>query len=245
MQSNERHVERVTLQLRQMIMAGEFSPGSRVAEVPLAERLGVSRTPVRLALEVLEREGLVLGSPRRGFVVREITVNEITQAYDVRGALEGLAARRAIERGISAATRALLEECVAEGERLLVKGHFSEADTRLWSAMNARFHAAIVDASANKPLADAIAFNARLPMVAAGAIAFNSKTLDLAFLHMQINQGEHRDIVNAILAGQAVRAQALLEEHSYKSREHLKVILERVRGGDRTAEVPGLRLVVG
>ena len=228
-----------------MIMAGEFPPGSRVAEIPLAERLGVSRTPVRLALEVLEREGLVLGSPRRGFAVREITIDEVTDAYDVRGALEGLAARLVIERGVSAETRSVLRQCLEDGDRLLVKGHFTEADTRQWSAMNARFHAAIVNAAGNKPLAEAVAFNARLPLVAAGAIAFNTKTLEVAHRNMSAYQVQHRDIVDAIGAGQAARAQALLQEHSYKSRVNLRAVLERVRGGDRTAEVPGLKLVVG
>lgn len=245
MQSNERQVERVTLQLRQMIMAGEFPPGSRVAEIPLSERLGVSRTPVRLALEVLEREGLVQSSPRRGFMVREITVDEVTDAYDVRGALDALAARLAIERGLSAETRAVLDQCLEEGDMLLAKGYFTEADTRMWSAMNARFHAAIIDAAGNKPLADAIAFNARLPLVAAGAIAFNTKTLDVAFRNMTANQVQHHDIVDAIGKRQSARAQALLHEHSYKSRVNLRDVLARVREGNVAIGVPGLRLVVG
>ncbi|MBK8063820.1 MAG: GntR family transcriptional regulator [Betaproteobacteria bacterium] len=128
MQPSERQVEKVTLQLRQMIMSGEFAPGARIAEIPLAQRLGVSRTPVRLALGLLEQESLVVSSPRRGFVVREITISEIVDAFDVRGALEALACQRALEHGLDGATRAALMDCVAEGDRLLAKGHFDEAD---------------------------------------------------------------------------------------------------------------------
>ncbi len=245
MQSTERQVEKVTLQLRQMIMAGEFAPGARIAEIPLAKRLGVSRTPVRLALGLLEQESLVVSSPRRGFVVREITVSEIVDAFDVRGALEALACQRALEHGLDDATGAELRECVAEGDRLLAKGHFDEADTKQWAAMNARFHAAIVKAARNKALSAALEFNSRLPLVAAGAIAFNTQTLEASYQNMQGVQGEHRDIVDALLRGQAGRAESLVREHAFKSREKLKARLESARARQRAQDLPGLRLVVG
>lgn len=246
MQSSERHVERVTLLLRRMLLAGEFAPGGRIAEIPLAERLGVSRTPVRLALGVLEREGLLLSSPRKGFVVREITIAEIVDAFDVRGALEGMACRLAVERGLTVETRVVLESCLEEGERMLAKGRFDEQDPPRWSDMNARFHAAIARASHNGPLAEAIAFNGRLPMVAAGAIAFNTQGLDISFRNMQAAQAEHRDLFDAMKKGEAGRAEALAREHAYKSREKLRASLERARANHARADrVPGLKLVVG
>lgn len=245
MQSTERQVEKVTLQLRQMIMAGEFAPGARIAEIPLAQRLGVSRTPVRLALGLLEQESLVVSSPRRGFVVREITVDEIMDAFDVRGSLEALACQKALERGLEGATRATLLDCLAEGERLLGKGHFDEVDTKQWAAMNARFHEAIVGAARNKALAAALEFNSRLPLVAAGAIAFNTQSLEASYQNMHGVQAEHRDIVDALMRGQAGRAEALVREHAFKSREKLRARLESVRLRQQAQNVPGLRLVVG
>lgn len=227
-----------------MVIEGVFGPGTRVAEIPLAERLGVSRTPVRAALAILEREGLLVSAPRRGFTVREITAGEIVDAFEVRGALEGLACRIAIEKGVSADALTALGECVQEGERLLAKGLFGESDTQNWSAMNERFHAVIVQAGGNVPLANALAYNNRLPLVPAGAIAFHSTNLELAFGYMKHAQAEHADIHQALVARQAARAEALVREHSYKSGQNLRKLLEDTR---RLADagVPGLRLVVG
>lgn len=208
-----------------MLTTGEFPPGSRVPEVPVAERLGVSRTPVRLALSHLEQEGLLVSLPRRGFAVREIPVTEIFDAYDVRGVLEGLACRLAIERGIEVATRVELEECLGLGESMLEKGHFVEEDTVRWSEMNARFHQAFVKASCNEPLANAIAYNARLPLVAPDAIAFKLQRLEISYRYMSTAQQEHRDIMDAVRNRQGARAEALLREHAYKSRENLRVSL--------------------
>jgi len=244
--TSERQVERATLELRKMLLAGDFEPGSRIAEIPLAERLGISRTPVRLALSVLEREGLLLSSPRKGFMVREITVAQIIDAFDVRGTLEGMACRLAVERGLDVETRVAMETCLEEGERMLAKGRFDEEDPPRWSEMNARFHAAIAKASCNLPLSEAIAFNGRLPMVAAGAIAFNTQGLDASFRNMQAAQMEHRDLFDAMRKGEAGRAEALAREHAYKSREKLRQGLERARAGQvRGDRVPGLKLVVG
>jgi GntR family transcriptional regulator of vanillate catabolism len=234
-------LERVTLLLRQMIMAGDFPPGARIAEIPLAARLGVSRTPVRLALGVLEHEGLLVSAPHKGFYVREIT---IVDACAVRGACEPLASQLAVERGVGDAARATLGACLAEGDALLAKGRLAEADTINWSMLNARFHGAIVDAARSPPLAEALAFNARLPLVAPDAIAF-AQGLDTAYHNMQSVQAEHRDIVDALGQGQALRAASLAREHVYKSREKLRAGLERLRAEQQSAKVPGLRLVVG
>ena len=82
------------VRLREMILNGKLAPGQRVAEAPLADLLGVSRTPVRQALPLLAQEGLLVENETRGYVVRAFTATEITDAIDVRGALEALAGRR-------------------------------------------------------------------------------------------------------------------------------------------------------
>lgn len=81
--------------LRKAILKGELKPGERLMEIQLAQRLGVSRTPVREAIRKLELEGLVLMIPRRGAVVAEITVEDLEDVLEVRAALEELAIRRA------------------------------------------------------------------------------------------------------------------------------------------------------
>src|SRR5437773_4781909 len=89
---------RTLLRLREMLFKGEFQSGEKLSEIPLGARLGVSRTPVRLALERLAHEGLLEASRSGGFVVREFTVDAVWDAIEVRGVLEGTAARLAAER---------------------------------------------------------------------------------------------------------------------------------------------------
>src|SRR5438132_1945387 len=89
---------RTLLRLREMLFKGEFQSGEKLSEIPLGARLGVSRTPVRLALERLAHEGLLEASRSGGFVVREFTLSAVWDAIEVRGVLEGTAARLAAER---------------------------------------------------------------------------------------------------------------------------------------------------
>src|SRR5262245_49247295 len=89
---------RTVMGLRVMILKGEFGPGERISEHPLTGRLGVSRTPIRLALERLAHEGLLEPYPTGGFIVRKFTLQDIWDGIEVRGLLEGGAARLAAER---------------------------------------------------------------------------------------------------------------------------------------------------
>ena len=94
----ESQLGRTVLRLREMILKGEFGPGERISEHPLAARLGVSRTPIRLALERLAHEGLLEPYPTGGFIVRSFTLQDIWDGIEVRGLLEGGVARLAAER---------------------------------------------------------------------------------------------------------------------------------------------------
>jgi len=92
---SESQIERAVLRLRELILKGEFEAGERVSEAPLTSRLGVSRTPIRLALERLAHEGLLEPYPTGGFVARRFTLDEVWDGIEVRGLLEGAAARMA------------------------------------------------------------------------------------------------------------------------------------------------------
>src|SRR5256886_5524923 len=92
------HQTRAIVRIREMILRGELGPGERVAEAPRAELLGMSRTPVRQALPVLAQEGLLAEHQTRGYVVRGFSTADVLDAIDLRGVLEGLAARRVAER---------------------------------------------------------------------------------------------------------------------------------------------------
>src|SRR5687768_772349 len=107
------------LKLREMILAGELPGGARIAELAIVERLGVSRTPIRAALMRLEQEGLLDALPNGGYAVRIFSERDVSDAIELRGTVEGLAARLAAERG---APEAVLDEaraCLDEVDEVL------------------------------------------------------------------------------------------------------------------------------
>src|ERR1700754_3421062 len=115
--------ESVVETLRAAIFAGEFQAGERLHEVKLTASLGVSRTPVRAALQKLASEGLLDYTPNRGYSLREFSVGEVINAYEVRAVLEGLAARLSAERGLGDGARATVEQALRDGDDLLRHGH--------------------------------------------------------------------------------------------------------------------------
>src|SRR5262245_36169077 len=125
----------VALRLREMILRGDLAPGERLAEIALAERLGVSRTPIRQALPALAREGLLSAAGRRGYVVRSFSPEEVLDAIETRGVLEGLAARRVAERGTSPELIQSLKGCLAEGDAILARKRFESAEEQRYSEM--------------------------------------------------------------------------------------------------------------
>lgn len=118
--------------LRQAILRGELSPGERLLEIHLANKLGVSRTPIREAIRKLELEGLVIMIPRKGAVVAEITEKSLRDVLEVRRALEALAVRLACEK-IQPEEIEELKESAKEFEKALKTKEvtvFAEADVR-------------------------------------------------------------------------------------------------------------------
>jgi GntR family transcriptional regulator of vanillate catabolism len=222
-------VEDVTLQLRDWIVSGELKPGSRIPERELAERLGVSRTPVKLALSNLEAEGLVSGATNRSYVVSAFNEEDILSAFEVRGALEGLAAKAATERGLSEEVLASLRACLAEGEALIRNGLCDAQDMRRWSASNGVFHDTVIGASSLPSLSKVHAFMSRMPLVAPIAILFTSDEQDGAQARMAEAHDDHVHIVDAMSRGQSARAEYLMREHAYRSREHLARLLREGR----------------
>ncbi len=148
--------ETVLMQLRDLILRGEFEPGQRLAEQQLAERLGASRTPVRAALVTLEQEGLVEANDTGKYLVRQFTPREVADAIAVRGHLEGMAARLVAEHGVSRQLQLDLQSCLDEGDRALAANPLGYENYAAYAAMNDRFHALILEASGNRALQRAI-----------------------------------------------------------------------------------------
>ena len=234
------HQSRVLVQLRDVILKGGFAPGERLAEVALAARLGVSRTPVRLALATLEREGLVSPSGSGGYVMRRFTPKEILDAIDVRGQLEGMAARLLAESRPSPALMRTLRECVEDGDALFGIDA-AGFDYAAYTEMNNRFHDLIVQGSGNAALARAIEINNRLPFAPASAMLPMQSSLEeghrwMLFAHMQ-----HRSLVHAIEHGQGERACDIAKEHVQVAKRNLEYALERPETAARL--MPAMRLV--
>lgn len=132
--------------LRQAILKGELKPGERLMEIALAERLGVSRTPIREAMRKLELEGLVVMIPRRGAQVANITEKDLNDVLEVRLALENMAIEKACKR-MTEEQMDKLWQTAREFERTMADGNLvrlAEADVA--------FHESIYEASDNRRL---------------------------------------------------------------------------------------------
>lgn len=204
----------VVSQLRRLISEGELPPGKRLGEVAVAEQLGVSRTPVRLAFRTLEQEGLLQRAGKRGYQVREFSDADVRCAVEVRGVLEGLAARRLAEQGLSPALLGQLELWIQKGRDLLAKGYLVEDDVVDWSELNRGFHEALVASAGSGVIGDAIARNNHLPFAAADSIILDTGALAREFRKLQLAQIQHELVLQALRDGEGARAEMLMREHA-------------------------------
>jgi DNA-binding GntR family transcriptional regulator len=190
--------------LRDMVLDGTLAPGERLNEVTIAESLGVSRGPLREAIQKLAGEGLLQLQSHRGAFVRKYEPREIIEAYELRIALELYAVRLVIERADDASLEAL---------RVLLESDPQAADPAAEVPLTAGpyvaeldFHQSMVTLSGNSALT-------------AAALKVNHR-LYLALTHTERSQarrehahGEHRAFLEALCARDTVRATALLEQH--------------------------------
>jgi len=217
------HQTRAIVRIREMILRGELGPGERVAEAPLAERLGMSRTPVRQALPVLAQEGLLAEHQTRGYVVRGFSTADVLDAIDLRGVLEGLAARRVAERGVSRTLLQALRVCLAEGDQILAEGHVADKFEALYVDMNVRFHQLIVAECRSPIIQQALERNARIPFAGPQALALDKTSLERMYDTMAYAHRQHHCIVSALERGESSRVEALMREHTNPVKENLNI----------------------
>ncbi|MDH7794399.1 MULTISPECIES: GntR family transcriptional regulator [unclassified Beijerinckia] len=211
------------MKIREMILQGQLAPGERLAEAGVADMLGLSRTPVRQALPVLAEEGLLVPAGARGYSVRAFTTLEILEAVEVRGALEGLAARIVAERGASRALMRTLRDSLAEGDEIFAKRHLIEADEATYSRVNLKFHRCITDAAEHSFARDTLERIDRIPFASPAAIAFDRHGLPEMFDALWHAHRQHHAIVDAIDAGEGSRAEALFREHIYSQKRSMRL----------------------
>lgn len=192
--------ERVFDTLEEEILSGELKSGTALTELALSERLGVSRTPVRGALQRLADEGLVDMLPNKGAVVVGVTERDLIDIYNIRMRLEGLAARTAAER-MSDEDKKRLSDSVDLAEFYIRKNdfeHLKELDTE--------FHRIIYAATGNRMLSK------MLTGMHKSIKSYRKKSLSVEGRHER-SLKEHRDILQAIEMGDGEAADKLTYEH--------------------------------
>jgi GntR family transcriptional regulator of vanillate catabolism len=198
-----------------------LTPGTRVAEAAIAERLGVSRTPVRNALPALASEGLLEPAGKRGFAVRNFTVEDSYRATEIRCVLEGYAARELAAREDRGPIIAQLRETLSEGDTIFAKGHVVKDDEGAYATMNRRFHDLIVGGARDPLLSDLIHRVYSVPFVAPNVVAFKRIPLEEIYPILMSGHHQHHAIVDAIQEGQADLAETLMRGHSSPARRSL------------------------
>lgn len=196
-----------TDRLREALLEGRFEPDEKLNEESLSGTLRVSRTPLRAALHSLAAEGLLDYVPNRGYSVRSVDLQGLSSIFEVRGVLEGLAARLAAERGMDEASQATCARALAEGDRVMRKGRLLVADRAVFSDVNARIHAAILGATRNRMLNDMIRLCHNIPVSSDRNVLWDD------YQWLRRSHDDHHRIYEAILLRDGPRAEQLMREH--------------------------------
>jgi GntR family transcriptional regulator of vanillate catabolism len=229
--------ERAVLALREMLLRGDFAAGQRLTELALAARLGASRTPVRHALNRLAHEGLLEALPAGGFSVRQFTLADIWDAIEIRGALEGIAARLAAQRYRDPVELSRLRVYGAEMEAL---GVGNVPDFVRFLEINQAFHAELWRLARSPMLLRSLEAITALPFAAPGALVFGEAEQAVEQRIRLIALEHHRSIVEAIEERDGARAESVAREHSRVARDNLM----RARPDqERLSRVPGGALI--
>jgi len=215
--------------IREKILVGEYGPEERLIEEQIAGEIGVSRTPVRQALTMLEAEGLVEIVPNRGAMVCAFSVEEVWDIYDLRAVLEGHAARRAADR-IEAPDLRRLGELAEEMEGLereveggSTDGEARESGIRRLVARNQEFHGTVVAASRNRRLEKLVQRTVQIPLVFRAFFWYTPR-------ERTVSNHYHRKILESLEQGDAERAEIVMREHVYEGRDF---VIWSLRGDGR------------
>jgi len=231
---------RATLVLREMLLEGHFQPGERIREVPLAAELGVSRIPLRLVLERLAHEGLLVVRSTRGFVVQRFSTADIYDAIELRGLLEGMAARLTAERVVGPADTAKLQGLHVELVRLVRRRKLTLEFLEQYMELNGKFHAEILHLASCRMLERAMEHVCSLPFASPSAFVRRQYLAPESWELFHIAIDQHQGIVDAITNREAARAETLAREHARVARRNLETA---VKNGEIAKFVPGMKLI--
>jgi len=223
--------DRIASTIRGLIMESRIKPGERLVEPELARRLGVSRTPLREALLQLESEGFVVVNPRRGAVVSDLSATDAVETYQVKGALEALAARLACNRMSDESLQSLRQI----HERMVRLAGARSPDSRVILQLNTEFHQTLSDGSGNAKLANAIR------VLRSQALRYNFIYLSV-LSHLAASQKEHEAILKALQKREPDTVARLVEAHGASACKALCAFIERHSGEERSARRRSIEL---
>ncbi len=209
--------ERTLRELRGRIIAGEFPANTKLREVPLADTFGVSRTPLRSALQHLEQEGL-LQRTAGGYKISAFSFRDALIAIELRGVIEGTAARLAAERANANLNLDPIKKTLFELDAVVVS-EFNEG----YSELNALFHQQLATLAGNKMIEREVERASQLPFAAPSA--FTSTEQDMRRFHtsLVVGQQHHHALVESIERGEGARAEALAREHAHLAKTNIEV----------------------
>lgn len=212
--AGESQTLRAQLRLREFILDGELAAGERLTELGLVERLGVSRTPVRAALLALQEEGLLEPLAGGGMAVKAFGETDIHDAIEIRGTLEGLAARLAAERGVRPSLLAQAGEVLERIDALLSRPDFNDVAFSGYVDENARFHELLAEMADSDLLRRQITRASAQPFASPSAFVMAPRTGPQARDRMLVAQEQHHATLEAVSRRESGRAEALMREHA-------------------------------
>jgi GntR family transcriptional regulator, vanillate catabolism transcriptional regulator len=227
------------LRLREMILAGELAGGSRIAELAIVERLGVSRTPIRAALVRLEQEGLLQALPGGGFAVRTFSERDAADAIELRGTVEGLAARLAAERGVAEGLLAQANECLADIDEVLGRRALDDGAFLAYVTLNQRFHNLVCEMAGSTVIAREIERVVSLPFASPSGFVVHQANSPQSRDMLIVAQDQHRQVLDAIAQREGARAESIMREHSRIAQRNLREVMR----GHNPDRMPGVRLI--
>lgn len=231
---------RAQLALRELILGGELQAGARIAELWLVERLNVSRTPVRLALVRLAEEGLLDALPSGGYAVKDFSESDIIDAIELRGTMEGLAARLAAERGASPMLVAKARECLDRIDAALATPELTDETFSVYVQENARFHALLGEMAASPLIRRHLDKATALPFASPNGFVMAQSVGPHARDVLVVAQAQHRMVIEAIVQREGARAEGLMREHARIARHNLQQALQSHKA---LHLVPGANLI--
>jgi GntR family transcriptional regulator of vanillate catabolism len=209
-----------------------------MSELPLVDRLGVSRSPLRLALAALEHEGLLRSLNGGGYAVREFTAADIRDAIELRGVLEGTAARFAAEKGASRRDLRALRAINDSISELVHRADYESFDR--YVNLNERFHARLLKIAHSPILERALDGIVSLPFASPSAFVLTEAELPQSRTILVVAHRHHDGLIDAIEHRQGARAESLAREHARIALTNLEIVL---RHREMLERLPGASLI--